>query len=145
MVGARKKCRADGASLHPAPQAEQSPVCPPAQSGGIGRAGRIFAVRGRLLNGIAGGNVLTGLLAAAHAEMPRRRQPIGQDGKGLAARMTDSASHPDPVVASVVCLLAPLAMADDGIVATQRTPSREQVQRERVTPDRSCLRPLAVR
>jgi hypothetical protein len=34
-------------------------------------------------------------------------------------------------VASVVCLLAPLAMADDGIVATQRTPPREQLQRER--------------
>jgi hypothetical protein len=39
-------------------------------------------------NGIAGANVLTGLLAAAHAEMRRRRQPIGQDGKGLAARLT---------------------------------------------------------
>ena len=87
-------------------------------------------MRGRLINGIAGGNVLTGLLAATQAEMPRRRQPIGQDGKGLAARMTDSASHPDPVVAWVVCLLAPLAMADDGIVAAQRAPPREQFQRE---------------
>ncbi|PYT32837.1 MAG: hypothetical protein DMG57_00470 [Acidobacteria bacterium] len=91
-------------------------------------------MRGRLINGIAGGNVLTGLLAATQAEMPRRRQPIGQDGKGLAARMTDSASHPDPVVAWVVCLLAPLAMADDGLVATQRTPPREQLQGERRHP-----------
>ena len=51
--------------------------------------------------------------------------------RGLgAARMTDSASHPDPVVALVVCLLAPLAMADDAIVAAQRTPPREQMQRK---------------
>src|ERR1019366_103027 len=128
------KVRADGAGLYPATQGEQSPEGPPAQSGGIGGARRIFAVRGRLLNGIAGGNVFTGLLAAGHAEMRRRRQPIGQDGKGLAARMTDSASHPDPVVAWVVCLLAPLAMADDGLVATQRTPPREQLQRKRRRP-----------
>src|SRR5260370_20659258 len=99
-------------------------MCPSAQSAGIGGTRWIFAVRCRLLNAIACGNVLTGLLAAAHAEMPRRRQPIGHDREGLAARMTDSAPHPDPVVARVVCLLAPLAMADDGLVATQRTPPR---------------------
>jgi hypothetical protein len=40
--------------------------------------------------------------------------------------MTDSASYPDPVVASVVGLLAPLAMADDGIVAAEGTTPREQ-------------------
>ena len=44
--------------------------------------------------------------------------------------MTDPASYPDPVVALIVCLLAPLAMADDGIVAAQRTPPREQLQSE---------------
>jgi hypothetical protein len=33
-------------------------------------------------------------------------------------------------VALVVRLLAPPAMADDGIVATQRTPPRKQLQRE---------------
>src|SRR5260370_39687888 len=76
----------------------------------------------------------TGRMPAANAKMRRRRQPIGQDGKGLAARMTDSASHPDPVVVRVVCLLAPLAMADDGLVATQRTPPREQLQGERPHP-----------
>jgi hypothetical protein len=87
-----------------------------------------------LLNGIAGGNVLTGLLAATQAELPRGRQPIGQDGKGLAARMTDAAPHPDPVVAWVVRLLAPPAMADDRIVTTKRTPPREQLQREHRHP-----------
>jgi hypothetical protein len=40
--------------------------------------------------------------------------------------MTDSASYPDPVVAPVVGLLAPLAMADDGIVAAEGTTPREQ-------------------
>jgi hypothetical protein len=33
-------------------------------------------------------------------------------------------------MALVVCLLAPLAMADDGIVAAQRTPPWEQLQGE---------------
>ena len=65
---------------------------------------------------------------------PEGASQSGKIVKGLAARMTDSASHPDPVVALVVCLLAPLAMADDGIVATQRTPPREQLQRERRHP-----------
>jgi len=81
-----------------------------------------------LINGIAGGNVLTGLLAAAQTEMRRGRQPIRQNGKGLAARMTDSASHPDPVVALIVCLLAPLAMADDRVVPANRTSPRQEVQ-----------------
>jgi len=48
--------------------------------------------------------------------------------------MADPASHPDPVVALLVSLLAPLAMADNGIVATQWTPPREQLQRERRHP-----------
>ncbi len=48
--------------------------------------------------------------------------------------MTDSPPHPDPIVARVVCLPAPLAMANDGIVATQRAPPREQLHRERRHP-----------
>jgi len=40
--------------------------------------------------------------------------------------MTDSAPHPDPVVARVVCLPASLAMTDDGIVAAERTPPRQK-------------------
>ncbi len=120
-------------------------MCPSWQSGWIGGARRIFAVRRRLLNAITGGDMLTGRLSATQAKMPRRRLPIGQDREGLAARMTDSASHPDPVVALVVCLLAPLAMADDGIVAAQRTPPREQLQGGRWPAYRSCLASLAVR
>ena len=87
-------------------------------------------MRRGLLNGLTSGDALTGLLSATQAEMRRRRQPIGQDGEGLAARTTDSTSYPDPVVALVVCLLATSAMADDGIVAAQGTTPREQFQRE---------------
>jgi len=61
--------------------------------------------------------------------MPRRRQPIGQDRKGLAARMTDSAPHPDPVRGSGR-VPAYVAVADDGIVAAKGTPSRVQFQGE---------------
>ena len=107
---------------------------PSAHGRWIGQVRRVFAVRRGLLGRITGGDVLTGLLPAVKAVEAGGRQPIGQDGKGLAAWMTDSASHPDPVVASVVCLLAPLAMADDGIVATKRTPAREQLQWERPHP-----------
>ena len=87
-------------------------------------------MRRGLLNGSTRGDALTGLLSATQAEMPRRRQPIGQDRESLAAPIADSASYPDPVVAPVVRLLAPPAMADDGIVAAQETAPREQFQRE---------------
>jgi len=83
-------------------------------------------VRRCLLNGITCGDALTGLLPAMQAERRRRREPIGQDRECLPARMTDSAPHPDPVVARVVCLPASLAMTDDGIVAAERTPPRQK-------------------
>ena len=120
MVGAHKKRGADGASLHPATQAEQSPVCPPAQSGRIRQARRIFAVRRGLLNGFAGGDALTGLLSTAQSVMPRRCQPIGQDRKGLPARLTDSAPHPDRFVLIVVALAEPPSVADDRVACGRR-------------------------
>ena len=64
------------------------------------------------------------------AEMPRRRQPIGQDRKGLPAWMTDSASHPDAFVPVIVGLAEPPSMADDRVVAANRTSPRQQVQRD---------------
>ena len=66
--GRPQKKGADGSGFQPAPQAEQAPLCPTAQGGGIRRARRIFAVRRGLLNGIACGDALTGLLAATQAE-----------------------------------------------------------------------------
>ena len=120
----------DGSRRQPATQAEPATLCPSAYRGWIGRARRIPAVRCGLLRRSTRGDALTGLLPATQAEMAVRGQPIGQDREGLVARMAESAPHPDPVVALVVCRLAPLAMADDGIVAAKGTPPREQFQRE---------------
>ena len=103
---------------------------PSAQGGGIGRARRIFAVRSRLLNGIACGDALTGLLPTPQTERRRRHQAIGQDGEGLVARVTDSASHPDAFVAIVVGLTGAQSMADDRVVPANRTPPRQEVQRD---------------
>jgi hypothetical protein len=85
-------------------------MCPSAQSGGIGRARRIFAVRRCLLHGITGGDALTGLLPALQTERCRRSKPIRQDREGLVARMTDSASHPNVFVPVIVGLAEPPSM-----------------------------------
>jgi hypothetical protein len=44
--------------------------------------------------------------------------------------MTDSASHPNVFVLVIVGLAEPPSMADDGIVAAERTPPRQEVQRD---------------
>ena len=119
---------ADHSSLHPAAHAEQATVCPSAQRGWIRRARRVFAVRHRLLNGITGGDVLTGLLSATQGERRRRHQPIGQDREGLVARPTNPASHPNAFVAVIVGLAEPPSMADDRVVVANRTSPREEFQ-----------------
>jgi hypothetical protein len=81
-----------------------------------------------LLNGIAGGDVFTGLLSAPQTERRRRRQPIGQDGEGLLARPTKPASYPNTFMAVVVGLAGTLSMADDCVVPANRTSPRQQVQ-----------------
>src|SRR5271163_4448929 len=96
-------------------------MCPSAQSGGIGRARRIFAVRRCLLHGISCGDALTSLLPAMQAERRRRSEPIGQDGEGLVARMTDSTSHPNVFVMFVVGLAVTPSVADDRVLAANRT------------------------
>ncbi len=105
-------------------------MCPSAQSGWIGRARRILAVRRRLLDGITCGDALTGLLPAMQAERRRRSEPIGQDREGLIARMTDSAAHPNVFVVFVVGLAEPPSMADDRVDAANRTSPRQEVQRD---------------
>ncbi len=105
-------------------------MCPSAQSGWIGRERRIFAVRRCLLNGIARGDALTGLLSATQAERRRRSEPIGQDREGLPARMTDSTPHPNVLVPVIVGLAEPLSVADDRVVAAKRTSPRQEVQRD---------------
>jgi hypothetical protein len=105
-------------------------VCPTAQSRWIGRARRIFAVRGGLLNGNPGGDALTSLLSATQAVRRRRHQPIGQDREGLVARPTDSAPHPNAFVPVVVGLAEPSSMANDRVVLADRASSRQEVQRD---------------
>jgi hypothetical protein len=119
---------AEGSGLHPAAHAEQATLCPSAQSGWIGRARRVFAVRRCLLNRSTCGNVLTGLLSATQAERRRRSEPIGQDGEGLPTRMTDSASHPDAFVPVVVGMAEPLSVADDCVFPANRTSPRQEIQ-----------------
>ena len=101
-------------------------MCPSAQSGWIGRARRIFAIRCRLLHGSTGGDVLAGLLPATQSKRRRRHQPIGQDRKGLIARSTNPASHPNAFVAVIMGLAEPLSMADDRVVSANRTSPREE-------------------
>ena len=110
---------------HPAPQAEQSPLCPSAHGGWIRQACRILALRYSLLGGGAGGDAVAGLLPAVQAVVPGRRQPIGQDREGPVARMTDSAPHPNAFAPVIVGL--PEA-ADDRVVPAYRTLPRQEIQ-----------------
>jgi hypothetical protein len=105
-------------------------MCPSAQRRWIGRERRIFAVRACLLNGIACGDALTGLLSAMQAERRRRTEPIGQDREGLSAGVTDSASHPNVILMFVVGLAGTQSVADDRALAADRTSPRQEVQRD---------------
>ena len=94
--------------------------------------------------GIAGGDALTSLLSATHAEGRRRRQPIGQDREGLPARTTDSTSHPDRFVLIVVALAESPSVADDRVPSGRRDIAAAGGA-SGITPGRCCLSPLAVR
>src|ERR1022692_3641469 len=94
-----------------------------------------------LLNGSTSVDVLAGLLPATQGERRRGRQPIGQDREGLMARPTHPASRPNAFVAVIVGLAEPLSMADDRIVAANRTSPREEASPR----GRCCFSPLAVR
>jgi hypothetical protein len=81
-------------------------------------------VRRCLLNGITCGDARTGLLSALQAERRCRSEPIGQDCAGLVARMTNSAPHPNVIVTFVVGLAGTLSVADDRVLAADRTSPR---------------------
>jgi hypothetical protein len=87
-------------------------------------------VRRRLVHGIPGGDALAGLLSAAQAVMPGRRKPIGQDGEGFLTRLTYPAPHPDACVLVIVALTESPSVTDDGVVATNGTSPRQEVQRD---------------
>lgn len=104
---------------------------PAVQGGRIGRARRIFAVGSGLLDRMACGDTLTGLLPATQSEPTRRHQPIGQDREGLPAWPTNPAPHPDLCLLVVVCLPKSPSVTDDGVVSAKRTTARQPVQRDR--------------
>ena len=81
------------------------------------------------LSSVAGDDPLAGLLPARHGEMPRRRQPVRQDGEGLPTRPTNPAAHPDAIVLIVVGLAEPPAVANDRVVLTERAQPRQEMQR----------------
>jgi hypothetical protein len=83
-----------------------------------------------LLNGITCGDALTGLLSALQAESRRRSEPIGQNREGLPAGATDSTSHPNALVMFVVGLAGTLSVADDSVLAANRTSPRQEIQRD---------------
>ena len=87
-------------------------------------------MRRGLFGGIAGGDPLTGLLAAVQAVVPARRQPVWQNGERLLARMTDPAAHPDTFVPVVVGRTQPTSVADDRVVLAEWTSPRQKIQRD---------------
>src|SRR5208282_766815 len=90
----------------------------------------ILAVRCCLFGRIAGSDMFTGLVSAAQAIVPRRRQPIGQDCERLPAQPTDSAPHPHAGTPVIVTLTQAPAVANDRVVPASWTPPRQQFQRD---------------
>jgi hypothetical protein len=127
--GCPQKMRTQAPGPHPAPQAEESPLNPSAQSGGIGQARRIFAVRHGLLSRVAGTDSVTGLLSTAQGIVSRGYQPVGQNGEGLPARPTNPTPHPDMFAPVVVCLTKSPTVANDRGVSAKRTSPRQAIQR----------------
>jgi hypothetical protein len=82
-----------------------------------------------LLGRIAGGDPLARLLPAVKAVVPAWRQPIRQNRESLAARLTDSAPHPDAFVLVIVALASAPSMANDRIDVADWTVPRQTVQR----------------
>ena len=81
-----------------------------------------------LFGGLAGRDLLPGLLSATEGIVPGRRQPIGQDREGLPARPAESAPHPNAFSLVIMGWTEPPSMANDGMVPANRTSPRQQVQ-----------------
>jgi len=58
------------------------------------------------------------------------RQPIGQDGKGLSTRLTDSAPHPDTFVLVIVSMAESSSVANDRVIPANGTSPRQEVHRD---------------
>jgi len=131
-------------NLQTAAQAERSTKGPASQRGRIGQAARILDPRSRVFPTMSAvTSRFPGLLPAQEAVLAVGWRPGGQDGEGHSARPAQAAADEDPVVGFIMGLFAPLAVADDGMLATFRTVSRKQCQGESLHPgspgsDLSC-------
>jgi len=103
------------------------------QGAGIRQTGGIFAVSCGLFPSDVdvGAHFVPGSLPAIDAVVAIRKRPDGQNRKRLPAGRASPAANPDPVALRVVRLLAPQSVADDGSVAADGAPSRQQSQRDR--------------
>jgi hypothetical protein len=82
-----------------------------------------------LLGRITGGDPLARLLPAVKAEVPGWSKPVGQNRKRLPARLTETAANPDACVLVIVTLASAPSMANDRVVVTNWTASRQALQR----------------
>ena len=62
--------------------------------------------------------------------MPGRCQPVGQNREGLLARPTDSAPRPEGSAPIIVALTESSSVADDRVVAADRTSPWQKGQRD---------------
>ena len=124
---------AEPEGLHATAQTQQSATGPTPQRCWIWEPVGVFALRSGLFPSTAAiATRFPGLLSASKAVLAVWRRPRGKDGEGFATRRAKAASCPDPVVLFVVGLLAPLAVADDGMVPAARAASWQQGQRKRM-------------
>jgi hypothetical protein len=124
---------AEPEGLHATAQTQQSATGPTPQRCWIWEPVGVFALRRGLFPSTAAiATRFPGLLSASKAVLAVWRRPRGKDGEGFATRRAKAASCPDPVVLFVVGLLAPLAVADDGMVPAARAASWQQGQRKRM-------------
>jgi hypothetical protein len=142
---------AEPENLQAAAQAERSSKGPASQRGRIGQATRVPDPRSRVFpTTTALTSRFPSLLPAQKTVLAVGRRPGGQDGEGPSARPAQTAADEDPVVGFIVGLFAPLAMADDGMLATFRAVSRKQCQGKSLHPgssgsDLSCTAGSAIK
>jgi hypothetical protein len=101
-------------------------------------------VRRCLLSRIAGTDPLTALLSATEAEMPRRRQPVRQDGEGLPAQPTNPAPCQDAFVLVVADPESP-PMPNDRVVLANRAQRLQVAQRNYPGSMLSCASGSAIK
>lgn len=101
---------------------------PAPKSGGIGHPIRIFH-RGRSLfpRAVLYKTSPECLSTSQQAVMGIWERKQRKEGEGSPAKLAKSPSDPNPVVVSIVCLLAAATVTDDGIAFTNRASAQQDV------------------